>query len=216
LPNPRKGLQNLVNAPTPFRVHPVGQKLNVSHGGSQRIVDLVRGRRGEAGDSPHGVPFPDGRFGLLAGRDVTGDRRRPDDPPLPAPDRRHRDGHVDAPPVLPYPYSLVVLDPFTASDAFEDHRQLVLRDRDPDWPPPDALAGRVPVEPLGAGVPARDHAIECRADDRVVRGLHDGSGEGQRCFGPAALPESVASGSTIVATVPMTVPIKACSRSDSL
>ena len=109
-----------------------------------------------------------------------------------------------------------MLDPFTASDAFEDLRQLVLRDRDPDWPPPDDLAGRVPVEPLGAGVPARDHAIECRADDRVVRGLHDGSGEGQRCFGPAALPESVASGSTIVATVPMTVPIKACSRSDSL
>jgi hypothetical protein len=56
--------------------------MGMSHDGSQWIVDLVRGRSGEAGDIPEDVPFPDGRFGLLAVRDVTGDRRRPDDPPL--------------------------------------------------------------------------------------------------------------------------------------
>src|SRR5204862_6617879 len=104
--------------------------------------------------------------------EATGYRRSPHNPPPPAPDRRHRDRHVDASPVLPYQYSLVVLDPFTASDAFEDLRQLVLRDRDPDWPPPDDLAGRVPIEPLGAGVPARDHDDECSADDRCVRRIH--------------------------------------------
>ena len=71
----------------------------------------------------------------------------------------------------------VVVDPLSPSDPLEDLWQLVLRDRDPDWPPSEDLAGRVPVEPLGAGVPARDHAVERHADDRVVRGLHDRRGE---------------------------------------
>jgi hypothetical protein len=88
--------------------------------------------------------------------------------------------------------------------------QLVLRDRDPDWPPPEDLAGRVPVEPLGAVVPARDHAVERHADDRVVRGLHDRRRESQPRFGLAPLLGDVDSGSATIATIPM----KACRRSD--
>jgi membrane protein DedA with SNARE-associated domain len=62
-----------------------------------------------------------------------------------------------------------VVDSFSPPDPLEDLWLLVLRNRDPDWPPPDDLAGRVPVEPLRAGVPACDHPVECHADDRVVR-----------------------------------------------
>ncbi len=203
--NPRKGLQGLVNTPTRRRVNLVGQEPGLFHDGRQRIVDLGRGRGGEAGDVPEDVPCSDDRFGLLSVRDVTGDRRRPDDPPLPVPDRRHGDAHVDAPPVLPHPYGLVVVDPFTTSNQLEDLRQLVPLDDDPHRRPPEDLAGRVPVEPLGASVPARDHAVECLADDRVVQRLHDRSGEGQRRFGRALL-DNGATGSAIIATVP----VKAC------
>src|SRR5439155_4426144 len=72
----------------------------------------------------------------------------------------------------------VGVDPLSPSDPLEDLWQLVLRDRDPDWPPSEDLAGRVPRRSrLGAGVPARDHAVERHTDDRVVRGLHDRRGE---------------------------------------
>lgn len=37
----------------------------------------------------------------------------------------------------------------------------------------DHLLGRIAVEPLGAGVPAGDGAVEGRADDRVVGRLDD-------------------------------------------
>jgi len=66
-----------------------------------------------------------------------------------------------------------VIDLFTSADPREDLRQLGLRDRDPDRLSPDDLARRVPVEPLGAGVPAGDHAVERLADDRVVPVLHE-------------------------------------------
>src|SRR5206468_4627457 len=39
------------------------------------------------------------------------------------------------------------------------------------------LLGRVAVEPLGPLVPARDGPLEGLADDRVVRGAHDGGKE---------------------------------------
>src|SRR5439155_1594883 len=97
----------------------------------------------------------------------------------------------------------VVVDPLSPSDPLGDLWQLVLRDYDPDWPPSEDLAGRVPVEPLGAGVPARDHAVERHADDRVVRGLHDRRGESQRRFGLATLLGDVDSGSATIATIPM-------------
>ena len=66
--DPRNGLQYFVNTPALCRIHLVGQELDIFHDDSQRIVDLVRGRRGQAGDIPEDVQFRDGRFGLLPGR----------------------------------------------------------------------------------------------------------------------------------------------------
>jgi hypothetical protein len=58
-----------VNPAALCRVHLVGQELDISHDDSRRIVDLVRGRSGQAGDIPEDVQFPDGPFGLLPVRD---------------------------------------------------------------------------------------------------------------------------------------------------
>src|SRR5207249_9428506 len=198
--NPRKRLQDLVYLPSPVRVHLVGQELRIAPDHRQRIVDLMRRRGGQARDIPQGVPFQYRRLGLLAVRDVTGDQRCPDDLSLSVPDRRHRDGHVDALPVLPHPYSLVVVVPLSPSDPLDDLWQLVLRDRGPDWPLSEDLASRVPVEPRGAGVPARDHGVERHTDDRVVRGVHDRRGESQRGLGMAPLLDDVVSGSATIAT----------------
>mgnify|MGYP003693975503 CR=1 FL=1 len=82
----------------------------------QRIVDLVRRRGGQARDISQGVPFRCRSLGLLAVRVMS---RAIDDAPMifpGVPDRRHRDGHVDASPVLPHADGLVVVDPFTPSD----------------------------------------------------------------------------------------------------
>ena len=102
-------------------------------------------------------------------------------------------------------------DPLSPSDPLEDVWQIVLRDRDPAWPPPEDLAGRVAMEPLGAGAPVRDHAVKGHADDGVVRGLHDRRGERQRRFGLASLLGGVDSGSATIAMIPM----KACHTNNS-
>jgi len=72
--DPRNGLQYFVNTPALCRVHLVGQDLDIFHDDSQRIVDLVRGRGGQAGDIREDVQFPDVRFGLLPVRDGMGNR----------------------------------------------------------------------------------------------------------------------------------------------
>jgi len=59
------------------------------------------------------------------------------------------------------------------------------------------------MEPLGAGVPVRDHAVKGHADDGVVRGLHDRGGECQRRFGLASRLGVVDSGSASIAMIPM-------------
>ena len=67
--DPRNGLQYFVNTPALCRIHLVGQELDISHDDSQRIVDLVRGRSGQARDIPEDVQFSDGPFGLFPVRD---------------------------------------------------------------------------------------------------------------------------------------------------
>jgi hypothetical protein len=67
------------------------------------------------------------------------------------------------------------------------------------------------MEPLGAGVPVRDHAVKGHADDGVVRGLDDRRGECQRRFGLASRRGVVDSGSATIAMIPM----KACRRNNS-
>jgi len=183
------GLEDLFDPPASGGVHLLSEQLRLAHDDGQRIVDLVRGRGGEARDIPEGVALPDGRLGLLSVGNVTGDRRHADDPPLRVQGRRDRLGHIDPPPILRHPHGVIVIDPLAPPEPLEDPRQLaveLLRDDEPDRPPDD-FPGRVPVEPLGAAVPARDDAFERLADDRVVRGLDDRGDGDQRRFGPAAL-----------------------------
>src|SRR5438309_6897247 len=93
----------------------------------------------------------EGVLALVGRSSVSGDRRRPDDPSLRVPNRRHGEGHVDAPPILAHRDGIAGIDPFTPSDALEDLWKLALPHDDPHRPQPEDLAGRVPVEPLGAG-----------------------------------------------------------------
>src|SRR5438105_4952408 len=75
------GLEDLFDPPASGGVHLLSEQLRLAHDDGQRIVDLVRGRSGEARDIPEGVALPDGRLGLLSVGDVTSDRRRADDLP---------------------------------------------------------------------------------------------------------------------------------------
>ena len=83
--------------------------------------------------------------------------------------------HLDRRPVLAQPAGLVLLHPLAPRDGGH-HRCFPLpvlhRDEHLDVTAGD-LRGRVPVQPLGARVPAGDDLIEGLADHRVVRGLDD-------------------------------------------
>src|SRR4029450_3668516 len=84
--------------------------------------------------------------------------------------------YLEARPVLPHARRLVGLDVLAPLEPRQEARHLVLAvgwNDERDQPAP-RLGGRVAVEALGAPVPARDHALERLADDRVVRRLDDG------------------------------------------
>ena len=79
--DPPGGLEDLLNAPAPRGVKSLLQQLRLAHDHGQRVVDLVRRRRGEARDVPQGVPLPYRGLGLLA----LGDVRAIDDAPMTRP-----------------------------------------------------------------------------------------------------------------------------------
>src|SRR2546426_9833659 len=56
------GLEDLFDPPASGGVHLLSEQLRLAHDDGQRIVDLVRGRGGEARDIPEGVALPDGRL----------------------------------------------------------------------------------------------------------------------------------------------------------
>ena len=109
--------------------------------------------------------------------DVAGDLGRANDFASRVPDWRNGQGYIDEASVLAPPNRFVVLDPFAAADALEDHRFLIFQiaryengDR-----PADHFPGRIAEQPLRAVVPAGDHAIEVFGQDRVFGGLDNRS-----------------------------------------
>ena len=71
---------------------------------------------------------------------------------------------------------------FAALEPGQDAEQLVgvIGRNDDGDRSADGLRGRVAVQPLGAGVPARDDALERAAHDGVVGEFHDGRQVRQR------------------------------------
>src|SRR5262249_62188339 len=103
---------------------------------------------------------PQGPLRLLAGGDVLGERRAPDDRPDPAPDGGGGLGHVDGPAVLAQPDGVERRDVLPPADAGQDVARLLLtagRDQEGDGPADDLGVG-VAVQPLGAGGPGGDGA----------------------------------------------------------
>ena len=75
------------------------------------------------------------------------------------------------------PDGLIVLDPFPASNSLHDAGQLirpVVRENRRNGSS-DHLLGGVAECPLGAAVPAGDHAVQILAEDGIVRGLDNRS-----------------------------------------
>ena len=143
------------------------------------IVDQRRQGLARLGEEPQG------RLRAPALALVAGDGGGADDLAVRPGDRGDRRRHLDAAAVLAHPHRLEVGDALAAPQAIEDLRHFVgpLGGDDHVDRAPDRLARGVAVEPLGAGVPARDHAVERGADDGVVGVLDDG-GE----LGDLALP----------------------------
>ena len=112
--------------------------------------------------------------GLQARGDVPGDNGDAGEP-AGVHDRRHAQRHVHGAAVLAPPHRLVtrdVLAPAKPSPDVTDLVDALGRGRHLDGPA-DRLGGAVAVEPLGARVPALDHALGRRPDDRVLGRLHD-------------------------------------------
>src|SRR5690606_34637285 len=95
---------------------------------------------------------------------------RADDPPRAVVDRRDHERDLDEAAVLATTHRLVMIDALAATDALEDGGLLVrpvIRNENYDRTAHGFL-GRVAVDALGTAVPARDDAVEVRADDRIV------------------------------------------------
>src|SRR5689334_19001335 len=69
-----------------------------------------------------------------------------------------------------------MLDAFAHSDSFQDVRHLILpvRRRDHRDVMADGLVGRIAQNPLSAGVPAPNDAVEVLTDDGVIGGFDNG------------------------------------------
>jgi len=108
--------------------------------------------------------------------DVARDLRGAHDVAGGVPDGRHRDRHVDEPPVLGATHGLEVIDPLAPPDAREHvvlFRPPILGNDQRDGAA-DGLRRRPAESPLGGGVPGCDDAVERLAHDDVVRRRHDG------------------------------------------
>src|SRR5579872_4493248 len=123
-----------------------------------------------------GVRLAQQRFGLLAVRDVARDLGRADDRSGLVADRRYGERDLDAATVFPDPSGLEVLDALAPAQCREDSLLLLQtlgRDDERDGLA-DRLFGRVAEDPLRAGIPGADDAVERLADDGVVRVVDDG------------------------------------------
>src|SRR6185437_12495603 len=101
-------------------------------------------------------------LGLLPPGHVAGDLGDADDPPGVVLDRRDRQRDVDDGAVLAAPLRLVAGDPLAPADPLEDAGDLVALTRRHEQADvaADRLLGGIAEDPLGPGVPARDHAVE--------------------------------------------------------
>ena len=103
--------------------------------------------------------------------DVPGDFRGADDLACFIFDRRNSDGNINKASVLALPYCLVVVNPLTATDTFEDHGFFVvpIGRNNHGHGPADGFLSRVAKEPMGPAVPTGDHALEIFRKDCVIR-----------------------------------------------
>ena len=84
--------------------------------------------------------------------------------------RRNSERHVDPLAVFPDTHRLIMINALAAFDPSQDARKLISvfwRHEQGDRASLD-LQSRIPIEPLGAGVPTRDRAVERLADDRIL------------------------------------------------
>jgi hypothetical protein len=83
--------------------------------------------------------------------DVAGDFRGADDLAFFIFDRRNSDGNINEASVLALSYRLVMINPFTAPDTFEDHGFFVVPIGRNNYGhrPADGFLGRVAKKPLG-------------------------------------------------------------------
>ena len=106
----------------------------------------------------------------LAVGDVASNLRRSDDPAGLVLHGRDRQRHVDHATIFRAAHRVEVIESFTAPEPAENVLLLlepIMGDDHLDRPP-DHLRRLVPEDPRGAGIPARDDAVERLAYDRVV------------------------------------------------
>ena len=123
-------------------------------------------------------------IGALALGDVARDGRLADDDAAGVDDRRNRQRHVDAVPVLGDADRLVVREVLAATHPREDVRFFV---RVLGWHEPidrlaDHLCRGVAIKPLRAGIPAHRDPFERGAEDRVLRRVHNRREEFAACL----------------------------------
>ena len=132
-------------------------------------------------DDDHGVGGgleqpPEHCLPSLAFGDVPGDGRGADDPAVGGADGGHRERHPDQRAVLAHAIGFVVVDLLAPEHRFEDVEFLAvagLGDDERDGSA-DGLLGAVPVEALGAAVPAHHDPLRRLGHDGVVGGVHHG------------------------------------------
>src|ERR1700722_760394 len=107
--------------------------------------------------------------------DVAGDFRGADNLAFFIFDRRNCDGNINKASVLVLSYRLVMVNPLTPADTFEDHGFFVVPvgRYNHGHGPADGFVGRVAKKTLGPAVPTGDHAVEVFGKDCVIRRFYD-------------------------------------------
>jgi len=129
-----------------------------------------------------------------AGRDVTADLRDRNDAPIAVAHPRDREPHLDPASVLAPPDRLALEVALAGGDSAPERAPPLapLEDIEQRDRPPKRLRGHVPVNPLGARIPAADDALRIGRDDRVPRRFHHGGPGGRTIVGRRRRPEDAA------------------------
>ena len=108
-------------------------------------------------------------------RDVAGDFGGTDDLAFFIFDRRNSEGNIKETSILALTYGLVMINPLTATDTFEDFGLFVvpIGRNNEGHRPADGFVGRVAKKTLGPAVPTGDHAVKVFGEDCVIRRFHD-------------------------------------------